>query len=152
MGREIRMVPKGWEHPKGKNGEFMPMFDEDFESAAREWLDSCILWDNNEHETLYNDPNLKKSYPFYWQWAGQSPSEEYYRPKFENANCFQIYENVTEGTPVSPVFESKHEMFNWLVSEGYPEEAARTLIEYELAPSMMVRGGKIAMNIDQYYL
>ena len=27
MGREVRMVPKDWIHPKDRNGKYIPLFD-----------------------------------------------------------------------------------------------------------------------------
>ena len=39
MGREIRMVPPNWEHPKDDNGNDLPMFDEEYSVARKEWLD-----------------------------------------------------------------------------------------------------------------
>jgi hypothetical protein len=43
----------------------------------------------------------------------------------EEAVCFQIYETVSEGTPVSPVFDTLGDMEDWLVNMKYysPEEA-----------------------------
>jgi len=33
MGREIRRVSEGWEHPKDARGNYQPLYDEDFEGA-----------------------------------------------------------------------------------------------------------------------
>src|SRR3972149_2238503 len=98
MGREIRRVPANWEHPK-QYGHYQPLYDKDFACEAREWLDNCISWDNGTHKDLQERPDLKKEYPFYWQWDGEPPNEEYFRPKFENAEWYQVYETVSEGTP-----------------------------------------------------
>jgi hypothetical protein len=70
MGREIRKVPKNWEHPKDEQGKYKPMVDE------QEWTE-------------------------------------------EEAVCFQIYETVSEGTPVSPVFDTLADMEDWLVNMKY---------------------------------
>ena len=135
MGREIRRVPEGWEHPKIDRVFYRPLYDKDFETAAREWLDNCIAWDNGTHKDA---ETYKEECPFFWQWYGDPPDHEYYRPKFENADCFQIYETVSEGTPISPVFKSKAEMLAWLIGQGYSENAASQFIEYEYAFSMVV--------------
>ena len=43
MGREIRRVPENWDHPETENRygdlRLQPMYDEQYEDAAREWLD-----------------------------------------------------------------------------------------------------------------
>ena len=138
MGREIRKVPAGWQHPKNYEGHFQPLFDSSFKEAAQEWLDNLIKWQNGTHEDIVKDPALKEKYPFYWQWNGEPPDEEYYRPEFTSEpNCFQIYETVSEGTPTSPVFNTKEEMVVWLVSEGYGKEQAENFVSSEWAPSMI---------------
>lgn len=74
MGREIRRVPKDWQHPTykdlGKEDEFRicksgyknvadrfhPMFNELFKNAMEEWYKEWKLWENGEH------PDQKKEY------------------------------------------------------------------------------------------
>ena len=134
MGREIRRVPKDWEHPKDKDG-YIPMLDETFEDAAREWLDNCIAWDNGTHEDC---EKYKDEYSFWWEWDGETPEREWYRPAFTSEPThYQIYQNVSEGTPVSPVFASLNEMVEWLVSEGYSRAAAEGFAESGYVPSMV---------------
>lgn len=36
------------------------------------------------------------------------------------ANCFQMYENVTEGTPISPVMDSPEALAQWLADNKAP--------------------------------
>lgn len=38
--------------------------------------------------------------------------------------AYQIYENVTEGSPVSPVFDSGAKLVTWLVDQGVSHDAA----------------------------
>ncbi len=110
MGREIRMVPPNWEHPKNDHGKIQPMHDEDYETAARKWKDGYALWEKGEH------PSQKKYE--YWEYAG-TPDPEICRPKFtEDPTWFQMYETVSEGTPVSPPFETKAELVDYLVENG----------------------------------
>ena len=42
MGREIRRVPKGWEHPRDEGGKYIPMFDQSYDDAAKEWLEGLM--------------------------------------------------------------------------------------------------------------
>jgi hypothetical protein len=52
-------------------------------------------------------------------WEGGPPRPDSYRPAFESApTAFQVYETVSEGTPISPVFETRDELIDWLVNDG----------------------------------
>jgi len=96
MGREIRRVPKDWQHPQDSKG-YIPMYDQDYEAALAEW----------QQEKAEED------------WHGDPPDPAYYRPAFtDDPMHYQIYETVTEGTPTSPVFASLDEMVAWLIAEG----------------------------------
>ncbi|WP_312706842.1 hypothetical protein [Stenotrophomonas sp.] len=53
--------------------------------------------------------------------------------------AFQIYENVSEGTPVSPVFETAETLAQWLRQEGWQQDAIDSLLEAGHAPSFFVR-------------
>jgi len=153
MGREIRRVPKGWEHPRNERGHLQPMYDEDFETAAREWLDNCLAWEAGTHKDC---AKYKAKYPFFWMWNGTPPDDPaYYRPKWtdEERTCWQVYETVSEGTPTSPVFESEAELLRWLIGQGHNEASAREFIKGGWAPSMVMRVGDdqkpdIRMNVD----
>lgn len=116
MSREIRRVPSDWQHPRDSNG-YKPLYDRSYETALQEWV-------KYEEEDPKPDPN-------------------YYRPKWEEEPTHhQIYEGVTEGTPVSPVFASQDEMKDWLLSEGFSEHASSKFIEIGWAPSMVFSRNK----------
>lgn len=168
MGREVRRVPPDWEHPKeqkfntftGKMEErFFPLFDRPFEEAAREWLDEAIAWDNG------TDPDCaehKATHPFYWQWSNMPPNPAYYRPDWPEgtATHYQVYETVSEGTPVTPHFATKAELIDYLVehgdmwdqqrtaegqqaSAGWDRAAAEDFVKREWAPSMVLANERI---------
>ena len=131
MGRVIRRVPPDWEHPEDENGHCIPTFDEyvgDVDVAA---------WEA-EYERSF-DEDAKSVY------RERSWTEE-------EATAYQVYENVTEGTPISPVFETKGEMREWLLSRGHSETAVDKFIEDEYAFTMMIisgpEGTKMKMGID----
>lgn len=47
------------------------------------------------------------------------PEREYYRSwKDEDATWFQVWETVSEGTPVTPPFATKEELIDYLVANG----------------------------------
>lgn len=163
MGRQIRRVPKGWEHPKrvqqydmsGRMVEdYWPLHDEDFESAMKEWLEGRALWLEGKHpDQAESEPTSCPATEEGWaRWGGSSPDPDSYRPawKEEERTCFQVYETVSEGTPVSPVFETEEELVLWLTRQGYSEHAARAFVRAGSAPSMMtsVHEGRVDIYRD----
>lgn len=142
MGRELRQVPMGWEHPKHErwNGSLgihewrlSPLFDTAYPEALDEWIKDYNLWIEGLHPQ-------NGSYQYYWDWAGDPPHSENYRPEWTADQLknmgYCVYENVSEGTPVSPIFKTKKEVQAWLIEHGHSEEAAAQFSEQEWAPSM----------------
>lgn len=164
MGREIRRVPLDWEHPRvteerrpsynHRIGDYMPMHKELYKDAAQEWLDNAIAWSKKEHEDQQDGE--RSEYQFYWEWSGDPPDSNYYRHREwteEEAVGYQMYENVSEGTPVSPVFATAEELEDWLVdTQGHSRGAAKNFVETGWAPSMVMMGGRIASGIDAHDL
>lgn len=152
MGREIRRVPPDWEHPRytednaprrGMEGQYMRLFDNDFESAAEEWIENFKNYVPEERGT-YRGPK------YFWEYD-YPPSKECHRERKwteEEATAYQIYETVTEGTPVSPVFLHKGAMVEWLVSEGTSRKAAEEFVNDEWCPSMTLQAGEIKENYE----
>lgn len=143
MGLEIRKVPAGWEHPRQRcehspwaggcdeakrHGGWClkPLLDRDFEAEAREWVAACATWDAGTHPDLLGDDPVKKSeYPFYWQRSGNPPDAESYRPKWTTEPTHvQVYETVSEGTPVTPHFATREELVAHLVAHGTSWDAS----------------------------
>jgi hypothetical protein len=60
----------------------------------------------------------------------------------EQKSCFQIYENVSEGTPVSPIFRSGEELRQWMVAQGESPEAAAVFLKVGHAPSLVISKGE----------
>lgn len=151
MGREIRKVSKNWEHPKKDDGNYHPMFDESFESAFNKWDTNRKKWIAGEDPDAekYNYPKSTKGYIM---WNGNAPDPEYYRDTDwakNEACCFQFYETVSEGTPLSPVFETLTELEDWLVNnQGHSRQSAHSFCEIGYAPSMTISNGVIKMGVD----
>lgn len=155
MGREIRRVPPNWEHPRytADNardrraiGQYISMYDQDYDSAAREWMDEFQLWLRGEHD---GQTKYKTETKYFWDYHGGPPDEGSYRPAFtEEPTWYQVYETVSEGTPVTPPFATTAELVDYLVSVGemagtrynrkYSRAAAEKFVETEWAPSMTV--------------
>ena len=119
MSRHLRRVPAGWEHPKRADGSghHQPMHDEDYEAALQKWLDGRALWKKGEH------PDQDRDYLKDCTWeeySGRAPDPKYYRPAWsdEERTHFQMYEDCSEGTPISPVLESPEACARWCADNG----------------------------------
>ena len=134
MGREIREVPKSWKHPKDAMGHYVPLHDETYEEALAEWQEEKQKWDDKESDHADEEDYTGNTFE---EWYGEPPISYYYRPKFKNADHYQMYENVSEGTPVSPIFDTLKQLEDWLVSEGHTREAAKQFCKNRSAPSFV---------------
>ena len=113
MGRELRRVQPEWEHPEElktsmfhepKMG-FIPLHDKTVDEAWVEWLAEFKASDEYYSEFCEN-------------W-GTPPDPKYYRPEWdEEPTWFQVYETVSEGTPVTPPFATRDELIVYLVENG----------------------------------
>jgi hypothetical protein len=114
MGREIRRVPPGWGHPRDDRGRFIPLFD-----GAR-YEEDLIEWQVSAAEARRCGDDVV-------EWCGKAPDPEDYTPVWSSAEAmaFCVYENVSEGTPWSPVFSEPEMIAAWLVNEcGWSHEMA----------------------------
>ena len=105
MGREIRRVLPNWEHPKGDNPwgyGYIPQYDKSYLDALKEYNDWRSTFDENDAEYYEDGPN-----PDRYMYKNKKPSKE-------ELTHYQYYEDVSEGTPQSPVFETPHELATWL--------------------------------------
>ena len=176
MGRELRLVPPNWEHPRkgrnpeyGREGDYQPMFDENIDDAMNSWLENFDRIRSGELTDLE-----RKYYPNglqdWLQDEGMPPDPAYYRPYTdEEATWFQIYQTVSEGTPVTPPFETEKELVDYLVTKGdfwqqkrwqdgntfmqpnppgYSKEAAEHLVGGGYAPTFVVSGGNVESGAE----
>lgn len=115
MSREIRRVPAGWQHPRDAKGDYIPLLDEDYETAAQEWADGFLRWESGAApERATSDCR------WYWDVNGFPPEPERHRPKWTEAErtWYQVYETVSEGTPTTPAFATPEELIEHLVANG----------------------------------
>jgi hypothetical protein len=96
MGREVRMVPANWQHPRSSMGKYNPLMD-GYESA-------CEVREEEMCE-----------YPDH---APDRPDPKEYMPVFraDKATHYMMYETITKGTPISPAFETPELLAAWLVA------------------------------------
>jgi hypothetical protein len=156
VGREIRRVPPKWDHPQDYRGNFFPMFDEDYDEASARW--------KRDYAQFYATGQDKKEKCEFWDWDGGPPDKKMYRTYSKaEATWYQIYETVSEGTPVTPPCETKEELVTYLTKHGdywdqkrrlsedsgmpcapWSEKAARNFVfGHGHMPSMVVMGGEI---------
>jgi hypothetical protein len=98
MGREVRMVPVDWVHPKNEKGHLIPLLDK-------------LSYNAEEIAEGLADGWLNKYMPNYGCDV---------MPKFPDGSCthLQMYETCTEGTPISPVMATAEELARWLTDNN----------------------------------
>lgn len=123
MGRELRKVPANWNHPKtmrrwGEVG-YQPMYDRRFEDAFGDYEAERLAWERGERPSYYDPPAPGEPEPTFAEYSGDPPDPAYYRPYSDSeATWFQVYETVSEGTPVTPPFATKEELVEYLCTYG----------------------------------
>ena len=135
MGREVRKVPPDWEHPKGATGYDKPLHD-------------GLNKDIAEFEQLQKEKGTR----YALDWFGGGPNPDDYMPDWpeEERTHLQMYEDCSEGTPISPVMETPEELARWL-ADNKASAFGRDTATYEQwlatikagwAPSAMFAPGK----------
>lgn len=61
---------------------------------------------------------------------------------------WQLWETVSEGSPLSPVFPTEEKFVEYLIGEGYSEKAARNFCKSGWVPSAVLVNGKMYENIE----
>lgn len=56
MGREVRMVPPDWEHPRDARGSYIPLFGRSYAQTAAEWDEGKRHWDAGQMQDYRNYP------------------------------------------------------------------------------------------------
>ncbi len=174
MGREVRRVPPNWQHPQEEKVDmrrqrlemrYKPMRDRSAESDWEAWQKDFAAWLAGEHDRIiaeYGATDYPKAEPYraFCKWHGQPPGPDYYLPAWDEstATWWQVYETVSEGTPVTPPFATPEELIDYLVANGdfwdqsrraegnstmscgpWEREAAEKFVKRGWAPSMMLR-------------
>lgn len=124
MGREVRMVPANWRHPKSENGGYLPLFDGAYlADILREWEEGAA----KREEGLRDDfrGGWKPKAPdeegmTYEEWSGEKPDADDYMPAWPDAERthLMMYETTSEGTPISPAFKTPEELARWLADNN----------------------------------
>lgn len=176
MGREVRRVPPHWVQPVwtkddaprpelvGRERSFYP---DHIETALADWLktfDRIRRGDLQDYESKYYSGPAGLAH---WLQDERGPDPAYYRPwKDEEATWVQLWQTVSEGTPVSPAFATEEELIQYLAvngdfwdqnrdrntvqrrMKGWGEERARAFVKAGWSPSMAVMDGQVLDSKD----
>lgn len=170
MSREIRRVPANWQHPtyrterwrRGVVEVFKPLFDRSFADVASEWDQAKAAFDQGERPDYFVEA-VHGSLSFE-EWHGERPTPEYYVPYDVKGDLpwWQMYETVTEGTPVTPAFSTADELIEHLATIGevyddgegsgpWPRDRAqRFVMDEKWFPSFIIAGGETFEAKDGY--
>lgn len=140
MGREVRRVAKNWEHPKKDNGQYIPLF-EGYAADAKEFLEIVERDGLQEAVDYMGCPDKNDYMP---DWTDDEKTH------------LMMYETTSEGTPISPAFETPEELANWL-SENGASSFGRSTATYDqwlrvcrggYAPSMVLSSAGIQSGVE----
>lgn len=126
MSREIRKVNIGWEHPERDR-----IIRRDYD--GKEFIPLSEYNEEHKCDCEYCDVN----------------SSDGYMPKIKKPFGYCLYESVSEGTPITPVFKTKEKLKDYLIENGdfwgneWDEKSVEIIVEDEYAPSIIMTGGKI---------
>ena len=164
MGREVRKVPADWQHPKewtgglrGMEEHYKPLFSgEEYQPAVDAWDDECAKWKSGWRPEHCDDAESRAM--CYEQWAGQRPHRDDYMPDWpaEQRTHYMMYEDTSEGTPISPAFATPEELARWLADTGASAFGSDTA-SYEawlracrggFAPSAVITNGVMQSGVE----
>jgi len=146
MGREIKRVPKDFDWPIGKiwPGKMlsvcskMEQYNEDMDCAAR--CDLCRQYAKLSGYAIssYNCPVFPFTEP-------------------PNGDWYQVWETTSEGSPISPAFETPEELARWLADNKASAFGSQTA-SYETwlkficgpgwAPSAVMENGMMKSGVE----
>lgn len=165
MGREVRRVPAGWEHPKDARGRYIPLHEgRGYKERLAEWVEASEKWAQG----------LQSDYAGGWipkgdaalacesfeEWDGLKPKESDYMPDWPDSERthLQMYEDTTEGTPISPVMSTPEDLARWLCDNRASAfgtmvatyEQWLATIKAGWAPGLVIGGGVMSSGVAHY--
>ena len=150
-----RSIPQNNAPGPSRIGEYRDCHDETFDDALAKWNEEYQMWKAGTHPDQLNSRFANRAGDEFQEWIGGPPNPLHYRPAFtEEATWFQVYQTVSEGTPVSPPFATKEELVEHLVKHGddYGSPVSRAYAEQFVkdgwAISMVADSAGIRSNYD----
>lgn len=109
MGRQLRKVASNWQHPKNENGNYIPLLDGKFSERLAKWEEENEQWEKGFRDDWNGGWKPREADELnmtFAEWDGEKPVKEDYMPEWkeEELTHIQLYENTSEGTPISPVY------------------------------------------------
>ena len=167
MGREVRRVPADWKHPKhftagihGIEERYKPLSPgQDYQSHVDDWDNGLTKWKSGFRPAHCTDPADKDM--CYEQWNGQRPHRDDYMPNWpaSERTHYMMYEDTSEGTPISPAFATPEDLARWLADTGASSFAGEPA-SYEgwlrvanggFAPSAIsIDGGPLVSGVEAF--
>ena len=161
MGREVRRVPADWSHPKNDDGKFTPMYGGSFAKSLAKWSEGNAKWAEglrDDHNGGWKPRDADDGPMTFEEWEGARPVFEDYMPEFDSgtATHFMMYEDTTEGTPISPAFSTPEELARWLADSGASSFGSMTATYNQwlatcrsgFAMSMVIAGGRFMSGVE----
>lgn len=151
MGREVRMVPEGWEHPKTAEGHYRPLLT-NFSKRLAEWDEASAQWEkgfmrcwvSNPFREFWGPRDPKYAALTYEEYDSPRPNPSDYMPDWPDdvRTHYMMYETCSEGTPISPAFETPEQLASWLwVNEASAFGHMKATYDEWLA--VIKRGGEV---------
>lgn len=122
MGREVRMVPADWQHPKEYNPYlkkqcYRPLLDRDYSVDDADWSNARAELNSGDRSSHVSNGFADMPYD---ELAGDGPWIQDYMPQWSASERthLMMYETVSAGTPISPAFATPEELARWLTDNG----------------------------------
>jgi hypothetical protein len=136
-----------------ERGQKQPMCNVTFRDAAAEWKKGFLEWESGVRPDYCGEESRNLEY---WEWEGPPPGpREAYRPwRDEEATWWQVWETVSDGTPVTPPFPLVEKLIDYLViygdewdqragRGGWSRANAEAFCRDGWAPSIVVVNGRV---------
>lgn len=125
------MVPADWQHPKDAQGHYIPLLD-GFSKNLADWEEENAKWTKGFRRDYGTNGWRRKEKEYratpFEEWSGQKPEANDYMPDWpkEKQTHLCMYEDCSEGTPISPVFATPEECAHWLADNSASAFGAMT--------------------------
>lgn len=136
MSREVRRVAKDWQHPKygpeavaaepWKRDRYVGLFAASFSAALAEYEEVKRQWEAGferdwsatglRFKSRVINKSPKSETVAFDDEVGEPPTPDQYMPDWSEAERthWQLYETVSEGTPISPVFSTPESLARYM--------------------------------------
>jgi hypothetical protein len=101
---------------RGVEERYKPLFPGHlYQPCVDEWDAECAKWKAGWRPDYCTEAAMT-----YEEWAGQRPHRDEYMPNWpaEQRTHLMMYEDTSEGTPISPAFATPEELARWLADNN----------------------------------